>query len=542
MDNPKLKVPNFNYQYIPLDQLIINKDNARYIFSDDINSERESIEELVKQQGHKLINLAKNIAKDYLEPSKFPVVYPDKEKTNEFILADGNRRITSVKLFTTLRHQLDKIIMPDDIRAEFKTITSEYDFSSINCLVYPDLEATLPLIEMIHTEMDGVSTQLWDPIAKDKHRARRGYYTERYLLFDFVKNSKYLHKSMHDVLNRPKWLSKFERLATSTEMGHFFGFNINKDGNLVIYLEEKELIKGLSFAIEDISSRIAADTTATSEARKNYIKNFPFKHTPDSRKELATPLVYDPISKKLRVATDEDKFPKFKPNNIHLESKETPKGNPTPKSPTPPAKAGAKEPDENSAEFPGSKTNTEEPKSDNKKDKTDQDSNKSKSTDNKKSTTTGRDTLIPADYSFAINDQRLADIFNELQSIKIARYSNLVVFGFRALIEFSVQLFLEKRNPSFAKDRKNRLINKIEKTILILEGDYKQNVLKNMLPTLYTSINSYRNHKASDTFSTTFFNQFVHNTLAHPEPNELKIAFNNYKPFLELLWTELNKG
>lgn len=81
---------------VNIDKLIVYENNPRHLKAED---ETEAIKKLCEKVTiTKMYNLAKDISNDGLLPNSFPVVVKSDIEKDKYIVYDGNRRITAIKL------------------------------------------------------------------------------------------------------------------------------------------------------------------------------------------------------------------------------------------------------------------------------------------------------------------------------------------------------------------------------------------------------------------------------------------------------------
>lgn len=101
------------------------------------NGQKEAIELMFKEQESKLYELALDIVKHGLDPSKTFIVF---QENNKYVVGDGNRRLTVLKALET----------PDLIEIENKKILSQFkelskqfklnNLTKIDCVIYDKRE------------------------------------------------------------------------------------------------------------------------------------------------------------------------------------------------------------------------------------------------------------------------------------------------------------------------------------------------------------------------------------------------------------------
>ncbi|MDG0811107.1 hypothetical protein [Cohnella rhizosphaerae] len=166
----------FEYKRIKLTNLLVNTENYRF---NPVGSQIEAIHVMVREQNsksaNKLYNLALDILQKGLNPSDLTVVSPYNDDGNLFVVHEGNRRITTLKL----------LFQPELIPQEFKSLQSKFRelhinndlsrFEELMCVVYDTYEEADHWIEIKHTgEMDGVGTVRWDTEQQERFKANTG--------------------------------------------------------------------------------------------------------------------------------------------------------------------------------------------------------------------------------------------------------------------------------------------------------------------------------------------------------------------------------
>jgi hypothetical protein len=85
-------------QEIDLMNLFINIENPRF---EMVGNQRDAINIMLEDQRDKLIKLAEDIVDNGLNPSELIIVTPHETDDSRFVVMEGNRRITALKLLST---------------------------------------------------------------------------------------------------------------------------------------------------------------------------------------------------------------------------------------------------------------------------------------------------------------------------------------------------------------------------------------------------------------------------------------------------------
>lgn len=156
MDTKKIKVTN----------LFLDLDNPRFVHQ---NSQLDAINKMVDSYKNQLYKLAVDILEHGLNPIDLPLVIRQSSGDNKFIVLEGNRRITVLKILQN----------PDLIDAKHLSLrkkfaklaieNAEKKLHVVECGVCTNKEKAYIWIERKHANgMGGIGTQQWDSIQKQR--------------------------------------------------------------------------------------------------------------------------------------------------------------------------------------------------------------------------------------------------------------------------------------------------------------------------------------------------------------------------------------
>ncbi len=443
---------DFTQQNILLADLKLNEVNDRH---GKIISEPLVIDWLLHEDGGtKILHLAEHIALKGLGID--PVIVLKEKNKESYVVWEGNRRITSMKILNN-----PGMCESDSIREKFRKWAKENPknvINKINCHVASSMEPINDYIERKHTgEMGGIGTAQWNPFAQGNFLKRTGKTPrENFAMqaIEFVKEEGDLDSEK--IKKVPA--TNLERLLGDPDFRKSIGLGL-EDGQLTYAIKKSEVLKGLEKTILDVADKkIKVDDIKTKELRRDYFEKWKRADKPDLNKKTKTTFL-DPAHK-----DSDQKRPR---------------------------------------------------------------SNKSKMA------TQDRPRLIPRDCKIDIEDQRIANIFDELKKrLKVEEHTNAVAVLFRVFVELSVDSYLE-RNKLFKNDNEKRnakLRNKINQTRdhLVKNGRLKQKQKKSL---------QKLNHQNSIFYVDTF-NDYIHNQYTHPVAGNLKSIWDNLQALLEKIWEE----
>lgn len=150
---------------INLNELEVSKINPRFI--QIVMNEQMAIQEIIKLEPVKMLNLVKNMSKGVL-PLPFYLVVQD----NKYILMDGNRRLTAIKILKnpSLIPNIDKY---KELREFCIANKSCILPDTMPCIIYDKYDdSLLNVLEKLHITDDSKSD--WTPLAQYRMSQRMG--------------------------------------------------------------------------------------------------------------------------------------------------------------------------------------------------------------------------------------------------------------------------------------------------------------------------------------------------------------------------------
>lgn len=274
----------FEQVTVTLQKLLLNKENDRH---GPLPSQRDCIQWMLKHRGKEIYNLAKDIAENGLSPlDRILVLLADEKGPDEFVVWEGNRRITALKLLEDPNRCEDpKTIQRYSRLQEEANSVIPHD---IECVLAPSVDEAERLIELRHQgPQEGIGTVPWDGIQKSRHmqrRGKRGRYAFSQQVIDSVIDK--LDEELQDkVLSRKFKISTLDRLLNNSSTRDFLGLT-NEDGQPRRFLHENETIKGLTKILNDIAEGMKVSEVYDNKKQKEYIERFDQKHVPNQKKTL----------------------------------------------------------------------------------------------------------------------------------------------------------------------------------------------------------------------------------------------------------------
>jgi hypothetical protein len=212
------------YQQISVGKLLLNVSNYRIVKQTSQKAARDAI---IEEQGKKLITLAKDILENGLNPSDLPIVIDADDGDGNFVVIEGNRRITTINLL--LDPELAK---GHSIHKAFVKLGKASDSipKVIYCSIAPTKKDALHWADRKHANgLGGAGTEPWTAMAKARADADRGEPAPALDVVNFVLTNKDLDAGVRSQLEGSKFnLTTLERLVTTKELQEGLGLSLDE--------------------------------------------------------------------------------------------------------------------------------------------------------------------------------------------------------------------------------------------------------------------------------------------------------------------------
>ena len=215
----------YSDMFIDVAQILLDPINPRH---EPLESQVALIKGMIDVQKEKLVKLAEDIVTLGLNPSDLISVIPHNSEKNKYIVVEGNRRITALKLLSS-----PSLCHDNSIRSRFESLNKVYiksPISTIKCIVYSDRESAKHWISLKHTgENDGIGTVRWDAIAIKRFQAQATSKKESIglQLLNFILDNHALDDASRKLIkNIP--ITTVERLLNDPDVRKSLGLNIEK--------------------------------------------------------------------------------------------------------------------------------------------------------------------------------------------------------------------------------------------------------------------------------------------------------------------------
>lgn len=464
---------------LKLSNLYLDLKNPRY---EEQRSQNEALNTIASDQKEKLLVLLRDIIARGLNLSDIPIVMPDKDRVNGYIVLEGNRRIAALKLF-----KKPSILTNNSLRQKYSKLHEKHkDFAlkSIECLVVDTREEANIWIERKHEgEMNGAGTVKWNSEQSARFRASKtGKESKAVQLIDFMKAASEGDAEFAAQLQQVS-VTNLERFISTPDVRSALGLEYSH-GEYSSRYDWNEVLKGL----KSIVARFTQDDFNVNviyhqKDRLKYISEIPVEELPDKSKKADEPWRL----KEFRSSTN--------------------------------AKGYSSTGSGTGAENDGG--------------------NEGQQGSQSSQRPTKRWHFVPDGLTITIPNERSNRIFSELKQMSHVAMPNACAVMMRVFLELSVDCYLEEfnllRNGAVSASKDSRDLK--QKTNEVINQLNQQKVYLD--PAKAKGIRTEVNNDKS-VFSIDTLNAYVHNLDFNPIPETLMLSWDNIEPFIVALWKAIN--
>lgn len=455
---------------------MVDSENPRFDVSD--KGQRSAIHAMVVAQGEKLYNLARDIVKNGLSLGEALIVMPAPDHPNRYIVLEGNRRTTVLKILTS--PELIRGIVDESSEKRYAKLSEEFrndPITEMPCTIVDSRGIADHSIRRRHGgDLNGAGISPWG--AKERQRylstIRNSVPPPALQIFDWVSKQGVLSDNARTQLNG-RWFTNLERMISDVEVRRILGLSINnEDGRIETQYNQTQTLAVLSSLVEKLSTgEITVNNLRTPEQRVQKIQQLVTNH-----KELLKE------SEILPIPIDIPPINELDSDDTRIDTVGTIRSSPGRKSPIP--RSG------------------------------------------------NRLALIPKKYKIGISRTKTNNIYHELRTLPIDKYPNAVSVMFRVFLDLSVTEYVRRAKLSNheASLPNQKLRDKLKQTADYFE---QQGIMS------AAELHAVR-HTAEDQrviLALQTFNSFVHEPTFEPIVSDLKTMWDNLAPFLETVWRHM---
>jgi len=234
---------------IKVTNLFLDLDNFRF---EHQASQLDAIDKMVEKHKDDLYRLAVDILENGLNPTDMPLVIKSDDGDNKFIVMEGNRRITTLKI----------LLNPDLIdgkhlalKKKFVKLVAENESSlirSVECGVCESIEEAYLWIVRKHANgLHGIGTEQWTSIQKQRFDvATKGKTSMALQVINMLQESSEVDNDFKKRLSTLK-VTNLQRLISDPKVRETLGISLQK-GRLTSDFKKEVVTKALTKIVTDM--------------------------------------------------------------------------------------------------------------------------------------------------------------------------------------------------------------------------------------------------------------------------------------------------
>ena len=220
------------YEMISIEDLYVNPENDRYIndSEDEISAMIDMFRVANGNPRVEMVNLAEDISENGLNPFEWPIVWYD-EELKKYIVIEGNRRITCIKLMTQFKENEEILRSIPEVEKIYKL---SYPEGAIECVVYEDLYEAQKVLAKIHQDInEGIGRKQWDAYAKQKANSKLGNGSKTYSIIRFLREYEGVSPELLECMAGSRWTSKLERVVSFRKFKEVYNIEFSSNFSMI---------------------------------------------------------------------------------------------------------------------------------------------------------------------------------------------------------------------------------------------------------------------------------------------------------------------
>ena len=296
----------FIRQPLSIGNLLLDTSNYRIGKQENQKAARDAI---IAEQGKKLITLAKDIIENGLNPFDLPLVIDADDGHSNFIVIEGNRRLTAIILM--LKPDLAEGTV---LHTPFKKLNKDHADSIpkvFDCMIAPNKKSGLVWINRKHQSgLEGAGTEPWTAMAKARADQEQGILRPDLDAVNFVLANSALDPTLRATLTGSDFnITSLKRLIETKGVQQAAGFAI-QNGKLVSD-QDKDRMQGIMTDVakiiatgkKDNGEKFTERNIDSIEKREEFIEEVLEKHPKKKKAAEAWEISGTPVGAKKKALT-----------------------------------------------------------------------------------------------------------------------------------------------------------------------------------------------------------------------------------------------
>jgi hypothetical protein len=297
-------MPQYIRQPLSVGILLLDLGNYRIVKQD---SQPEARNAIIKEEGRKLVVLAKDILKYGPSPIELQLVIDANDGNGNYIVIEGNRRLVAIQLM--LKPELAD---GTPLHAAFKKLNKDSSDSIprvLDCVIVPSKAAGRVWIDRKHRiGLQGAGTEPWSAISRARADAEDGISRPELDAVNFVLSNPKLSDSLRQKLEGSEFnITTLKRLVDTKELQQGAGFSLQ--GGELVSEQDKDRVQGILTEVVEViatgrhkGQKFIERDIDTQEKREDFVEAIVKKHPKRKRTDHPWIISAKPAKAKVRTA------------------------------------------------------------------------------------------------------------------------------------------------------------------------------------------------------------------------------------------------
>lgn len=214
-------------QKIELEIGLLSVDLGNFRIGDQ-ETTRDAYHAMIQEEGEDIANLADDIIKLGLSPAELFIVCPDPDKEGHFVVCEGNRRMTAIRLLEN-----PALASGTSAHSRFVLLAKQYalkPLKRVSCVVFDDKESAFVWIERKHRDLGGRGVAQWGAAATGRADAFRGKIRASRAVLEHLRARRLLPATLEASMSRQT--TNLDRVFQMPYLASALGVKIEKDGTI----------------------------------------------------------------------------------------------------------------------------------------------------------------------------------------------------------------------------------------------------------------------------------------------------------------------
>lgn len=271
---------------LPIGSLLLDLENPR--LAQGPESQRDALHALLRAEGKKTLELAKDISERGPNPSERLMVVAAPDDSSRYVVLEGNRRLAALRLLAEPKQNGEGILKAPTLK-RLEWWSREYQkhpTTSLDCSVFASRAEANPWIKLKHVgESDGAGPVRWGTIEQMRFDSRQNNVLHPELqILDFVAEHAELDDETREKLHDFP-ITNLQRLVDDGDVRKRLGVDIDAQNRVMTKYPQPEVLKGWTRVIREIANgSVKVAKIYTAAERKRYLDGFKSSELPDASK------------------------------------------------------------------------------------------------------------------------------------------------------------------------------------------------------------------------------------------------------------------